>query len=384
MMAFLLISSLFLIFSGCCSANTNADGGSTGGIPILGRPTVWKDIALGSNVTCGVRSNGAAVCWGTDEPLSPVSKPLITESTTMEEQMDLLTKISSSGGWSYTLKGDYSSVVVVHDVAYFTSDDGAITCWAEFGNQNECEMPPGGQYSQLTFGSRYGCGLSSSGEVNCWGNSDSGQQEVPETRFVDVSAGNYHVCGVTTESTVECWGGKVETGPPSGVKIYDTFESETGETCGFYDSAHFKGNMRCWGQIDWMPPSPEGSFIAITSGISHTCGIRADSSLACWGCKDFNSGQCEPPEGKYKAVATEKELTCAISEDGGISCWGGDTKYDSWNNVPLGNYIKIGVEDSRACGIRDDGTCACWGMCRAHSCEVFEPGSENEVWVPLN
>ena len=51
-----------------------------------------------------------------------------------------------------------------------------------------------------------------------------------------------------------------------------------------------------------MTPPAGATFAAISSGVNHTCGLRSDGSVACWGLND--RGQATPPAGAIFAAAT--------------------------------------------------------------------------------
>ena len=57
---------------------------------------------------------------------------------------------------------------------------------------------------------------------------------------------------------------------------------------------------------------------------SHTCAIRADDTITCWGFDFF--GETDAPAGTYKAVAAGAFHTCAIRTDGTIACWGNNDR----------------------------------------------------------
>ena len=72
-------------------------------------------------------------------------------------------------------------------------------------------------------------------------------------------------------------------------------------------------------QADAAPLSPaplpaEGPFRAVATGRLHTCAIRANSTIVCWG--DNRHGQIEAPDGRYVAVASGHSHNCAIRDDG--------------------------------------------------------------------
>jgi len=69
-------------------------------------------------------------------------------------------------------------------------------------------------------------------------------------------------------------------------------------------------------------PSPGSGQVA--AGGSHTCAIRDDGTLACWG--DDSAGQLdEVPSGTFRSLSAGGTHTCAIRTDGTLACWGDDS-----------------------------------------------------------
>ena len=59
----------------------------------------------------------------------------------------------------------------------------------------------------------------------------------------------------------------------------------------------------------------------MSSGSTHICGLREDSSAACWGDNDY--GQSSPPEGEtFTAMSSGTGHTCGLRQDGSAVCWG--------------------------------------------------------------
>ena len=46
-----------------------------------------------------------------------------------------------------------------------------------------------------------------------------------------------------------------------------------------------------------------GSFDSVSAGNYHTCGVRSDGSVACWG--NNEDGQATPPAGSFVSVSAE-------------------------------------------------------------------------------
>ena len=61
-------------------------------------------------------------------------------------------------------------------------------------------------------------------------------------------------------------------------------------------------------------PQPAASrWTAVSAGASHTCGIRDDGTVVCWG-DDF-SGNATPPTGTFESISAGAFHTCAVRSD---------------------------------------------------------------------
>ena len=65
------------------------------------------------------------------------------------------------------------------------------------------------------------------------------------------------------------------------------------------------GSVECWGvNVDWegnvvgQATPPGSSFTSVSAGWFHSCGVRTDGSVECWGNNDF--GQADPPNPRVK------------------------------------------------------------------------------------
>src|SRR4051794_8960376 len=76
------------------------------------------------------------------------------------------------------------------------------------------------------------------------------------------------------------------------------------------------------------------SSLQVSAGGSHTCILRTDQTLACWGSNTF--GQATPPAGTYSALSSGGDYTCAIRTNQTLACWGDDT-YGQLT-APAGTY----------------------------------------------
>jgi alpha-tubulin suppressor-like RCC1 family protein len=318
-------------------------------------------------------------------------------------------------------------------------------------------------YVQLTAGSSYACGLTGDGEAYCWGANyygalgDGGvvpqtQSAVAvdvstitgETSFYQLAAGSYHTCGLTAEGVAYCWGSDeygqlgdgvapnddcdgnpcmlspvaVDTSGMVGDTAFVKLEAGSGHTCGLTA----EGVAYCWGRDTWgqlgdglfdssthspvpVDVSPIGgdkSFVLVTAGYSHSCGITVEGLVYCWG-DDWRGqlGSGGASTSTWTAVALDTtpitgetaikhltagySVTCGLTADGVPYCWGSDAvgqlgngsaPIDDCSGTPcsqspeavdtspiLGekSFTQVAIYQIQGCGITADRIAYCWG-----------------------
>jgi alpha-tubulin suppressor-like RCC1 family protein len=121
--------------------------------------------------------------------------------------------------------------------------------------------------------------------------------------------------------------------------------------------------VSCWGNnVSGQAQPPGAHFTAISAGESHTCGLLEDRALSCWGRDQF--GQADPPGGEFVAVSAgggsgSGGHTCALRSDGTALCWGDDSKGQA--DAPEGIFTAISAGGRHTCALRVEGTVVCWG-----------------------
>jgi len=143
---------------------------------------------------------------------------------------------------------------------------------------------------------------------------------------------------------------------PYVAPTFVSISSGSDHTCGL----GARGSAICWGNL--ASPSPDEVFTAISSGDGrggdYVCGLRPDNAIGCWG-SDYR-GQSSPPEGRFRMVNSGWEYTCALREDGSAECWGDDEHGKA--SPPEGvKFTAIGAGSSHACGLTGGGAPVCWG-----------------------
>ena len=107
------------------------------------------------------------------------------------------------------------------------------------------------------------------------------------------------------------------------------------------------------GQID----VPSGLYVAVDAGESHTCAIRTDETISCWG---TGVASAEVPAGEYRAVAAGGSHSCAAAHRRSHPIAGATTRRGRPMS-PEGQFVDVDAGGSHSCGLRTDGTVRCWG-----------------------
>jgi alpha-tubulin suppressor-like RCC1 family protein len=148
---------------------------------------------------------------------------------------------------------------------------------------------------QLSAGDGHVCARRAGNMFACWGSNSGGQLGVGDDGVLDmvlpgmtrtlpakissITAGGYHTCALLETGAVMCWG-----------------SNEHGE-CGVPVSAPQFSPVRAAGP----------AFVAINSGAeaAHTCGVRADGQVQCWGTDErgqLGSGATTEDSSRMSAV----------------------------------------------------------------------------------
>ena len=153
---------------------------------------------------------------------------------------------------------------------------------------------------------------------------------------------------------------------------------------------------------------PGRRAVAISAGGYHTCAIRDDGQLLCWGYGAYSQlgypgtasvGDDETPGAvgpvplnghTVRAVSAGDSHTCVILDDGSARCWGlgtyGRLGYGSTatmttaaaappiNLGPGRNATAISTYLGHTCAILDSGDVRCWGLRRQRPARLRQPG----------
>jgi alpha-tubulin suppressor-like RCC1 family protein len=244
----------------------------------------------------------------------------------------------------------------------------------------------GHQFVQIAAGRRHTCGITTDADAYCWGLDHAGQlgagdvssdrcaywrdpcSRVPRLvvgghKWAQLAASEKATCGLTTDGEMYCWG--LEVG------------ASDGRYCQLPDN--FVGCTRASFRI-----APAKRFRAIGIGDVHICEQAVDGTLECWGANYWGmfgnatratSATPVPAGGgvPYSAFVPFRWGVCALSE-GEARCWGHGSDGEIGNGsmqdalspaTVAGNYRFTALEANGTadviCGLADTGRAYCWG-----------------------
>ena len=237
---------------------------------------------------------------------------------------------------------------------------GAVSS-AAGGQESEPSNQPAGELrivAQHLADGRTGFAFPQHQADNSWG-----EWQLPRQRFfpTDAQVGrrlSSKPLTVTAEATTADASAAENTDDGAGTTQTTTQFSAVG--AGGYHSCGLRsdGTVACWGENGWgQSDAPDGQFMAITAGWTYSCGLRSDATITCWGNNTY--GQADTPDGQYNAITAGGSHSCGLRTDTTITCWGDNTHGQA--DAPDGQYNAITAGGSHSCGLRTDATITCWG-----------------------
>ncbi|RYZ82383.1 MAG: hypothetical protein EOP06_21775, partial [Proteobacteria bacterium] len=170
--------------------------------------------------------------------------------------------------------------------------------------------------------------------------------------------------------------------PPANLANVKVLSVQNNSSC----AIDVLGQLSCWGshmaQSGVFPASiPENSFkaVAVSSGVMHTCAIRDDQTLACWGQNDYGQLSLPADLGPVRSAIASRFETCAITSDKSLRCFGRDTSSLPYKAAPpLTNVARVitGVLGRNTCAVTVEGKVSCWGSLSYNGEYSVEPPND--------
>jgi alpha-tubulin suppressor-like RCC1 family protein len=347
------------------------------------------------DVDAGPRDAGSfepriAVAMGVDHACALLASRLQCAGANADGQLGLRDRIDRSELTPIDGRLRYLEVALGYQSSAVLTAEGDVLTFGDNarGQLGRGEVPGGpvlervalaGLAVRVTQRFEHGCAILRTGALWCWGSNfegELGQGDPPDSRdrgepvevspgtaFSDVSAGQGHTCAIAIDGTLWCWGrntgGELGVGPGMPIQIRrptavpgDRFRSVVagqGHTC----AIRVDGDLFCWGQdrdADGHPGplglagsgsydlptsvDDRGDWDVLSSDTFHTCGVRTDGTLWCWGRNaegqlglGDTSLTAEAPtrvgtDSDWARVAVGRFSTCAQKRDGRVLCAG--------------------------------------------------------------
>lgn len=405
----------------------------------------WASVAAGNAFACGTKMDGTRHCWGTNGVGQTADGTTTSVVTPKACDMDT----------------DWGTLIDLGDASGCAQKkSGALFCWGD-GSSGQTGLPGDespklapaqvGQdtdWIAVSSGFRFTCGIRQSKELYCWGsnaraatglgfvsdrvNPTSVSAETDWER-VDVQLDNG--CGIRAGGNLYCWGRNAFGHLGDGTNVTRVAPVQIGagkvwtrvavgriHTCALGSEGGAAAVPYCWGfdsnqelgngsattnQSTPMPVTTTmGSttpWLELAAGLNHTCGVRQDNTLWCWGRNA--SGQLgdgtttarpdpvqitSPAPAGWLDVVASGDFTCGLRDGGALYCWGSNTAGQlgqmdvvspvSTPKIVPGTYTAVDAGGGHACGVRQDGTLACWG--RNSSSELGLGNANNPILGP--
>jgi alpha-tubulin suppressor-like RCC1 family protein len=338
--------------------------------------------------TCARLDSGRVACWG--DAYQPVVPTLVPE-------IDDAVEVTAGAGFGCARLGTGKIECWGHGGTgqLGNGSSESAECVAEC---DPTEVAGIETATALDAGWGHVCAVLSSGAVECWGWNIYGQLGIGTSTGPDqcedsetcstepvavsglsearaVSASEYHTCALLKDGTVECWGedayfqlgmnhpneecsglGRLcSTVPIPVAGVSDAVQISTGHA--FSCALLAAGTVRCWGDNQsgqlgdagnaGRPGEPHSvgnlqGATSVGSGNSHSCAIRTNRTVWCWGGNwmgqlgdNLQSGWASASPVQAVGISTAIDITggwehsCSVLAAGGVSCWGSD----SWGQL---------------------------------------------------
>lgn len=339
----------------------------------------WYALADGGGAqTCVMKRSGRTRCWGDGAHITvPIIDPFRFATV-------------SAGGLAFN--ATHACAIDRSSVTWCWGDNsrgqlgnGSLGAPAASAQPVQVGVPQ--PLVSVSAGGRHSCGLTAAGTAFCWGDNDWGQLGAGQgpgglsvvasatplpvagkLTFSQISAGYEHTCGLTTGGDLYCWGYGLDDRlgsfdkteycgsnatrycahaprlvTPVGVK-FSSVSVGVVVSCALSTA----GAAYCWGASAigsygvWKSLTPLAvmgghTFTSIAAGGWSVCGVKDDQQVLCWGSNasgELGTGdqlEREIPDtvsstARYESLGAGPNHFCAVTVGGGrVDCWGLNT-----------------------------------------------------------
>ena len=335
---------------------------------------VARQVVTGSDHSCALIENGVAYCWGAnhfgqlgigiggyDERSHTIPLAVIGGVTFQSLVAGALHTCGlTAAGTTYCWGSNYSGQV-----------GAAIN--EPFPVPTVVAGAP--KFSKLVAGSFHTCGLTSGGDVYCWGDNSVGQagdgsnrsiaeryagsphpvptRVVGSIAFSSIAAAHFSTCGLSTTGEVHCWGenSMAELGRVVDGRCRTFYED--------YPDIHVEGDNPC--STSPVRVVTAGAVASLAGSGLGMCAVLASRGLQCWG---FGELPNVVPNAAVDEAWVLWSSVCGLETGGAVKCWRLprpiETPRPFGDNLTLVNFATSG---RHTCGLTPGaaGKVYCWG-----------------------
>ncbi len=129
------------------------------------------------------------------------------------------------------------------------------------------------------------------------------------------------------------------------------------------------GVVECWGVNDaGQAPATQtastGNFTQVSAWEHHTSALRGDGVVEGWGMNDWGQAATRTATtGTFNQLSAGYQYNCALRNDSVVECWG----YNAYGQAPAtrtaatGSFTRVNGALNYTCALRSDGVVECWG-----------------------
>ncbi|UCG85728.1 MAG: hypothetical protein JSW71_17685 [Gemmatimonadota bacterium] len=345
--------------------------GDATGPDLTASPYLFRAVATGGSLTCGLQGDSTLLCWGGTLlriPTRIYGAPRRFAAISGSGHFCGLTADGAAYCWGYNGEGQLGDGTTESSITRVTGDRVEITFKAVAGAH---------RFTTISVGDQHTCGITVDGAAYCWGGNFEGQlgDGTTENRlvptavsgahtFMTVDAGSAHTCALASDGTAYCWG-----------------ENRQGELGDGTTTARPVPTL----------VAGDARFTSVSASQVVSCGITRDARAYCWGAGVYLGAEptdecdwsgstfpCSKTPTPIAGDLTAKDLAagyghmCSVAEDGTAYCWGynhygqlGDgTIEDRDSPTPVAGSIRfatLSAGGSHTCGVTPEGVLYCWG-----------------------